>query len=181
MIKIDPKSSLSDSKFGYTLIELLVVIAIIGFLVSAAIYSANRARIKSRDTKRMADINALAKALKVYYDENKKYPGNFNTWYTNNLCIGGGSPFFSTLGLGNYIKPLPEDPNNNNAGVLPYGCYWYAPRKFNAGNVNPQGFVLLFHPESFPITGPAARPYLEDMGCYNNGGGEQYYCIGENW
>lgn len=117
----------------------------------------------------------MEKALKLYYDDNKNYPGTSNAWYKNNLCTGDSSPLFSTLGLDNYIKPLPNDPKDNVYNKNPSGCYWYYVTN------SKQGYLLLFHPEGIPVTGTAQRPYPGDMGCYVNGVGEVYYCVGENW
>lgn len=59
---------------GFTLIELLVVIAIIGVLASIVLASLNTARRKSRDTRRVADMNQARLALQLYYDSNRVYP-----------------------------------------------------------------------------------------------------------
>lgn len=66
MIKINKK--------GFTLIELLVVIAIIGILSTLAVVAYNNSRIKARDTKRVADIKQISKALEQYYSQNNSYP-----------------------------------------------------------------------------------------------------------
>lgn len=63
---------------GFTLIELLVVIAIIGILASIVLASLNSARQKSRDAKRMADLQQIKLALELYFDANNTYPVGTN-------------------------------------------------------------------------------------------------------
>ena len=62
------------SQKGFTLIELLVVIAIIGILSSVVLASLNTARLKSRDTRRIADVKQLQLALALYFDSVGEYP-----------------------------------------------------------------------------------------------------------
>jgi len=62
------------NKTGFTLIELLLVIAIIGLLLTGSMYAINQGRQKSRDTKRIADLSTIAKALELYLQENGYYP-----------------------------------------------------------------------------------------------------------
>lgn len=61
---------------GFTLIELLVVISIIGLLSSIVLASLNTARAKARDTKRIANVREMQKAIELYYDKNGYYPGS---------------------------------------------------------------------------------------------------------
>lgn len=56
------------------MIELLVVIAIIGILSSVVLASLNSARQKSRDAKRVSDIQNLQLALELSFDSNSEYP-----------------------------------------------------------------------------------------------------------
>lgn len=91
---------------GFTLIELLVVIAIIGVLASIVLASLNTARRKSRDTRRVADMNQAKLALELYYDSNRRFP---------DTAAGNGT----ALLVPTYIATWPTDP----VGTYPYMYY----------------------------------------------------------
>jgi prepilin-type N-terminal cleavage/methylation domain-containing protein len=59
---------------GFTLIELLVVVAILAVLSSLLFLTLKQTRIKSRDSRRKADLVSLQKALELYYGSNSGYP-----------------------------------------------------------------------------------------------------------
>lgn len=59
---------------GFTLIELLVVIAIIGLLAGGVMLALASARVRSRDTKRIADIKEIATAMESYFVQCNSYP-----------------------------------------------------------------------------------------------------------
>ena len=106
---------------GFTLVELLVVIAIIGILATVALVSLNSARVKARDTKRVADIRQIALALEFCYNETQKYipSASFPV---------AGAPM--TCGSNTYITAMPGDPGG--------GAYQY---KVDS-DANPQKYVL---------------------------------------
>ncbi len=113
---------------GFTLIELLVVIAIIGLLASVVLVALNSARMKSRDARRVADMNQVAKALELFYNDYAAYPtgtGSVGSGYTQTGGAVMGTlqmQAITTLGTGSitptYISKMPTAPAppDNNAG-----------------------------------------------------------------
>jgi len=117
---------------GFTLIELLVVIAIIGLLSSVVMASLNNARTKARDSRRIADIKEIQKALEFYYNDNGKYPYDDNMQHAlsfDTTC--GGTPncghcnrwcTMDTV-LSPYLSKVPRDPNGSSQSSYYYGYY----------------------------------------------------------
>lgn len=70
---------MTSRRKGFTLIELLVVIAIIGVLSSLAVISLNGVREKSRDAKRVSDMDVVLKAFQLGKDA-------YGSWEANNGC-----------------------------------------------------------------------------------------------
>jgi prepilin-type N-terminal cleavage/methylation domain-containing protein len=108
---------------GFTLIELLVVIAIIGLLASVVLVALNSARTKSRDTKRVSDMNQVIKALEIYYNENNSYPVGTGVFSTS-----------SAPGLNKFLVTMPKSPSPADGGCVDgtpvaegtnYNAYYY--------------------------------------------------------
>ncbi len=98
---------------AFTLIELLVVISILSLLSSVVFASINGARAKSRDARRLSDMQQISKALELYYD---KYGG-----YPSSACPNVDYKIKRSLALepkiAEFLTPFPADP------VLPGDCY----------------------------------------------------------
>ncbi|HDS11845.1 MAG TPA: type II secretion system protein [Candidatus Wirthbacteria bacterium] len=106
---------------GFTMVELLVVITIIGFLSTLVLNSLGQARLKARDSRRLADINSLYTAIYLYYENNYRYPcvqdyyteGTFD--YAEANIRSDEAEWHSCLGqeLEPYLKEMPLDPKSN--------------------------------------------------------------------
>lgn len=101
----------SNSKKGFTLIELLVVIAIIGLLATISIIALNSARMKARDTRRLADIKAITTALDLYFDDHNYYPPNTEK-EVNGCDSSTTGSFIPELIFEGYLKNKIIDPIN---------------------------------------------------------------------
>ncbi|NCN45563.1 MAG: hypothetical protein AUK08_05185 [Candidatus Pacebacteria bacterium CG2_30_36_39] len=101
---------------GFTMIELLIVMVILALLLVIGLGSFTSSQRKSRDSARKTDLQNIARALELYYNDKGSYP-----IYTGKNGIGTqdwGEPFVdpanpSTL----YMNLLPEDPGG--------GTYYY--------------------------------------------------------
>ena len=123
------KQPQGNKKFltGFTLIELLVVVAIIGLLASVVLVNLISARQKGRDTKRIADIKQIQKALEVYINKNGNLPAP-STYGRSNVSPGfwdgwwdlssntGGAVFMNFLVTGGVMAKVPVDPLNTPDG-----------------------------------------------------------------
>jgi general secretion pathway protein G len=61
-------------KNAFTLLELLVVISILGILVAVILPNLVGVRARARDSALKNDIRQLKTALRMYYNDNQKYP-----------------------------------------------------------------------------------------------------------
>mgnify|MGYP000983379818 CR=1 FL=1 len=67
-----------STKNGFSLIELLVVATIIIVLTTIGVISYRAASIKSRDSKRKADLETVRQALVLYRSDEGSYPTGYN-------------------------------------------------------------------------------------------------------
>ena len=90
---------------GFTLIELLVVIAIIGLLASIIGANLSSAQAKSRDARRLEDMDAVKKALVLYSSDHNGYPPSVAT-----TTLDGSDTISQALVAAGTISAVPTDP-----------------------------------------------------------------------
>jgi type II secretion system protein G len=103
------------SQRGFTLIELLVVIAIIGLLASIVVASLSSVQSRGRDARRMADVDAIRKALTIYNSDNGMYPSAAAT-----TTLAATSSVGTALVSGGAISTIPSDPNGSQYQYVSY-------------------------------------------------------------
>jgi len=87
---------------GFTLIELIVSVTIIAVLTVAGVISYGGASKKSRDSRRMADLEKIRIALELYRQgTGSSYPNTGATNLTNAL-------------VGSYLQTMPIGPKNES-------------------------------------------------------------------
>lgn len=139
--------------FGFTLIELLVVISLIALLSSVVLASLNSARIKARDTRRLADMQSFKTAISLYLNDNSNtypaaIPDRGDGWTQSYTA---GASFMSNLVSGDYLTSVLADPENN----LSDKSYYY--RVGTYGNCTAPATRAVIH---FYLTKPASLPYI---------------------
>lgn len=120
----------ASGKSGFTLIELLVVIAIIALLASVVLVALNGARQKSRDAKRLADLNQFAKGLELYFNQNYTYP---TLTVSGPLTSLSGSPTLTPTYLA--TMPATVNPADGTCATSGQGSNDYYYLANNNGNV----------------------------------------------
>ncbi len=98
---------------GFTLIELLVVISILGLMSSLLVVRLGSTRESGRAARAMADLDSLAKAVNIYFNDTNTVPPHDHTWddACERAAFGGGN--FSPKPAdwdGPYIIAWPKNP-----------------------------------------------------------------------
>ena len=92
-----------QKKSGFTLIEILVVVAIIGLLAVIVTVAFSSARVRSRDSVRLSDVNRIQTALNLYWQATGVYP---NSITPGEAIEDGGMVFMASV-------PTPPQPTDD--------------------------------------------------------------------
>lgn len=138
---------------AFTLIELLIVIAIVGLLAVASIVILNQARIKSRDAKRVSDIQVIRAGLEQHWLEKASYPTTASqvSLGTGNYAVLSSNGFEATLTGRSYLAKVPTDPKSSI-------YYLYQCTNGSAG------YTIQFTTEGVTTYGPAGTYYAHSNG-----------------
>ncbi|HSX08901.1 MAG TPA: type II secretion system protein GspG [Candidatus Saccharimonadales bacterium] len=122
---------------GFTLIEMLVVLAILGLMAGVLLVTLNpSAQLqKSNDAHRKSDLEAIQRALELYYQDTGSYPASSVSYQ---IAPGGTAVAWGSTSWSAYIDPLPKDPiaANKYAYYSPAGgqSYYLYANLQRAGN-----------------------------------------------
>lgn len=141
------------SRSGFTLIELLIVVAVIGLLTTISIIVLNSARIRSRDARRVSDIQVIRSALEQHWLENAAYPNQ-----ATDLNLGTGNAVvltsngFQAVPTGTiYLPKVPTGPSANEMYV------------YNSASPT-VGYTLKVTTEGTTVYGPKGTYYAHSNG-----------------
>lgn len=98
---------------GFTLVEIVLVIGVIAVLSAVVIGNLGEARKKSRDAKRISDLEQIELALRLYKDVHESYPT-----FDDGDFIGDGGGVDTVLNT--YMGGIVKDPINS----LSYRYYY---------------------------------------------------------
>lgn len=137
---------------GFTILELLIVVAVIAIIAAIAVPSFIGKIDKSKDSADLAEINAVQKAVALYYVDN----GNYPTLQGVDTSLSQPQPVDGSSQNVDFSKLVP-----NYLASLPHFSYWWVDYKGNVyhtqkpiGNVTGSVFT--------PQTGYTYKLYKAD-------------------
>jgi prepilin-type N-terminal cleavage/methylation domain-containing protein len=71
---------------GFTIVELLIVVVVIAILAAITIVSFNGIQARARDSARIENIQAIAKAIELYKVDNNQYPVISDAYSAETTC-----------------------------------------------------------------------------------------------
>jgi prepilin-type N-terminal cleavage/methylation domain-containing protein len=71
---------------GFTIVELLIVVVVIAILATITIVSFNGIQARARDTNRIENVQAIAKAIELYKVDKGQYPAISDAYSAESTC-----------------------------------------------------------------------------------------------
>jgi len=125
-------------KKGFTIIELLMTLLIVGLLAAGITIGINNSQMKSRDSRRVSDLQLLKKATSMYFLDHSVYPLHNDmldptqsvSGYDCGACtlaksiqtvasvIVNNSTWGSVFVTNQYLNTAPYDPENTKADIF---------------------------------------------------------------
>jgi prepilin-type N-terminal cleavage/methylation domain-containing protein len=134
-------------KRAFTIVELLITFLLIGILASIAIFALSHTRAKSRDAKRVSDVQVIRAALEQHWLTMASYP---SAAVQTDLGTGTAKNITS-LGLEG------EPPSGTRYVFVPTGPV--AGEYYQYQSTLSYGYALRFVTETTTIYGPAGTYY----------------------
>lgn len=115
------------SQHGFSIVELLITVVIVSILASLTVNAYSGVQQRSRDTRRVSDMNAIVKALEMYKIQTGSYPAPSTTNTLNGWEISSINPqqFLLPLKTAGIASKVPVDPINDNTLYLKGFLYRY--------------------------------------------------------
>lgn len=107
-------------KHAFTLIELLVVVVTVGILAAILLVSYSNTQAKARDTRRIANVNEIAGAAKLYYTNYRTYPRIETAMCFSRVRSSNEDRWGEKMAkmFGEYLPaPLTTDPKNSDGNL----------------------------------------------------------------
>lgn len=125
--------SLLRGRQGFTIVELLIVIVVIAVLSSVSVAAFSGVQQKTRDARRVSDMQAIVKALEMYKTQVGNYPAPSTTNTITGWEVSSKNPsqFLSALKTTSIVQSVPVDPINNEQTITRGFLYKYY--RYDAG------------------------------------------------
>jgi len=142
----------SIAQRGFSLIELLVVIAIIAILAAILFPVFERAREGTRRTACMSQMHSIGQAVKIYHEDNQKYPSVLAA--NPYIAFGTGQTPYTGSGTPLDIDQVLARPLIKMRSTVPGKQTFSCPDNLTK---NPTAATTAVYPPKVPLTGQVKK------------------------